>query len=158
MLSWIPITAEGIYCSCFLLSILSALLPWLNGEVVLLSFAALAPGPWQLIAVILLTTSGQMAGKCILYWMARRGIQPRSARMTRTLTTWKERLAQSPSKSLAIVFISSTLSIPPFYVLTIIFGILKMRFKPFILVGACGRLLHFGALALIPALTFHFFR
>jgi membrane protein YqaA with SNARE-associated domain len=158
MHSWISINPAGIHLSCFVLSFLSALFPWINGEAVLLTCSALTPSHSQLPLLVLLTSSGQMAGKCLLYWMARGAIPLRTFRVSATVNSWRERLAKSSSKPTALAFISSAVGIPPFFILTIIFGILKIRFLPFFMAGSLGRLLRFGLLATLPGLAFHFFR
>ena len=157
MESWAQISGTGLYLGCFLLSILSALLPWLNGEVVLLSCATLARSRADLFTLVLLTSAGQMAGKCVLYW-AGRGVLPfRSGHMGRTLGAWKERFERMQSRQLQLVFVSSALSIPPFYVITLLAGAFRVPFGAFFIVGATGRLLRFAALVCIPPLTLHFF-
>lgn len=158
MESWYQISWAGLYLGCFLLSILSALVPWVNGEVVLLSLAAMARSPADLFTLVLLTSAGQMAGKCGLYW-AGRGVVPfYSDRMGRTMKVWKERFEKMPSRHLALVFVSSAFSIPPFYVITLLAGASRVRFGPYFVVGACGRFLRFALIVLIPRLALHFFR
>jgi membrane protein YqaA with SNARE-associated domain len=143
-------TMAGPYICCFALSIVSALVPWVNGEVILLSIVTLAHSPCGTAVLVLLASAGQMAGKCILYWAGKGIIPIKSARMKETMSTWKGRLEQSPSKTLSLVFVSSAVGIPPFYVITILAGALHVRFGPFFAVGACGRLLRFSVLAFVP--------
>lgn len=158
MESWFPLTTTGVYLWCFLLSILSAIFPWVNGEVVLLSLTTLKHSPMDLLVLVLLTSSGQMAGKCILYWTSRGVIPLRSARFSCAVASWKERVERFPSRTLALVFLSSAAGIPPFYVVTILAGTLHVRFTPFFAVGTCGRLVRFGALVCISWVTIHWLR
>lgn len=158
MESWHQLSGTGIYLGCFLLSIISALVPWVNGEVVLLSLTTLAHSPTDLFILVLLASAGQMAGKCALYW-AGRGVVPFGTNhMGQKIEAWKERFQQMGSRHLAFVFVSSILGIPPFYVVTLLAGALRVRFGPFLLTGASGRLLRFGALVYIPRLMLHFLR
>ncbi len=154
MEAWTQIGGAGLYVCCFALSIVSALVPWLNGEVLLLALAALARSTSDLVSLVLLASAGQMAGKCLLYWSGRGTRSLQSARVTRVLASCQERLLHSPSKALALIFISSALSIPPFYVVTILAGALRLKFGPFLAVGACGRLIRFGVLVLVPSVAF----
>ncbi len=154
MESWIQISGAGLYLCCFALSIASALMPWLNGEILLLALAPLARSTSDLVNLVLLASAGQMAGKCVLYWAGRGTRSFQSARVTRTLALWQERFSHSPSKPLALVFLSSALSIPPFYVVTILAGAFRLRFGSFLAVGACGRLIRFGVLVFVPAAAF----
>jgi membrane protein YqaA with SNARE-associated domain len=155
---WSQWNVAGPYLWCFLLSIVSALVPWVNGEVILLSLTALARSPWARAMLVLSACTGQMAGKCVLYWAGKGVIPLRSGHVKNTLSAWQGRLERSPSKMLYLVFVSSAVGIPPFYVVTIMAGALRVRFGPFFTVGACGRLVRFGALAFVPSIMFHWFR
>jgi membrane protein YqaA with SNARE-associated domain len=146
----------GLALSCFSLSILSALMPWVNGEVLLLSLSAFAPSRYALALLVILTSAGQMTGKCILYWASRGVIPIKKGRLGKSLNSWKERFERSPSKVMGIVFISALSGIPPFYVITLLSGALRLRFGRFLAVGTIGRLLHFGVLVLIPQLGSRF--
>ena len=144
----------GLFLTCFLLSIVSALVPWVNGEAIMLSLAALARSPEDLAALVLLASTGQMAGKCGLYWAGRGSLPRWSGRISAKLASWRERFEQSPSKPLALVFISSAVGIPPFYVITILAGTFRVPFGRFVGVGMCGRLVRFSFVALVPQLAF----
>ena len=155
---WNQISVAGPYLWCFTLSIVSALVPWINGEVILLSLAALAHSSWARALLVLSASAGQMAGKCILYWAGKGVIPLKSGRVKETVSSWKGRFEQSPSKLLSLVFVSSAVGIPPFYVITILAGVFRVRFVPFFTVGACGRIVRFGALAFVPWVVTQWFR
>lgn len=146
------------YLSCFSLSVVSALVPWVNGEVILLSLTVLAHSPWARALLVLSASAGQMGGKCILYWIGKDAIPIKSDRMQSSLARWKGRFEQSPSKMLSFVFVSSALGIPPFYVITLLAGIFRIRFGPFFALGACGMLVRFGVLAFVPWIMLQWFR
>jgi membrane protein YqaA with SNARE-associated domain len=141
-----------MYATCFGLSIVSALLPWVNSEVLLLSLSAFAHSSFQLMILVLLASAGQLLGKCILYWAGRGVIPVSSGRIDKALNSWKDRFARSGSKSMWLVFISAVTGIPPFYVITFLAGAFRLKFSSFIAVAAAGRLLHFGILAMVPQL------
>ncbi len=128
----------------------SALLPWVNGEILLLSHAALLHSPWHLTLLTLLASGGQMVGKCVLYWAGREAIPLYRGHVGKTLTHCRERIERSSSRPMGLVFLSSLFGIPPFYVISILAGAVRLRFGHFIAVGTCGRFLHFGVLALVP--------
>ncbi len=155
---WDQVSVAGPFLGCFVLSIVSALVPWVNGEVVLLSLTALAHSAWDRGLLVLSASAGQMAGKCILYWAGKGVIPLKSGRMKQSILAWKARFEQSPSKLLSLVFVSSAVGIPPFYVITILAGAFRMRFAPFFTVGACGRLVRFGALAFVPWIMIRWFQ
>lgn len=139
-----------MYASCFSLSIVSALLPWVNGEVLIVSYSAFAHSPWERIILALLASSGQIVGKCVLYWAGRGVIPLGSGKVGRIVNSCKGRFERSPLRPMWLVFISALSGIPPFYVITVLAGAFRLRFSHFITVGASGRLLHFGILAAVP--------
>ena len=67
----------------FVATTISAIVPWVNAEVIVVSLAAIASSRWQLASVVLIATGGQMAGKCVVYGMARRGARAPSERVAR---------------------------------------------------------------------------
>ncbi len=148
----------GPYLWCFVLSIVSALVPWVNGEVILLSLTALARCPAERAFLVLSASAGQMAGKCVLYWAGKGVIPLRSGRISKAMSAWKDKFEKSPKKMLSLVFVSSALGIPPFFVVTILAGAFRVRFAPFFTVGACGRLVRFGAVAFVPWMMMQWFR
>jgi membrane protein YqaA with SNARE-associated domain len=99
-----------------------------------------------------------MVGKCALYWAGRGVVPLQSNRIRLTMASWKERFDSSPSKLLALVFVSSALGIPPFYVITVLAGAFHVRFGRFISVGMCGRLVRFGLLVFIPQFALRMLR
>lgn len=158
MEAWHQVSALGLNLWCFTLSIVSALVPWVNGEILLLSFTALVRSPLDLIRLVLSASAGQMVGKCALYWAGRGVVPLQSNRVRLTMASWRERFEKSPSRLLTLVFVSSALGIPPFYVITILAGAFHVRFGRFIGVGMCGRLVRFGLLVFIPQFAVRLFR
>jgi membrane protein YqaA with SNARE-associated domain len=138
-----------IFASCFGLSILSALLPWFNGELIVLSFAALLGSPLDLAILAVLAAAGQMLGKCALYWVGTRAATLDVARTAR-VDRWRGRLCGRPLRALALVFVSSAAGIPPLYVTTIAAGTLGMAFPRFLGAAACGRVLRFAGVVFCP--------
>lgn len=144
-----------VYLACFALSVVSALVPWFNGEVLLLTFAASVPSRGALVPLVLAATAGQMAGKCVLYFLARAATARRSAHTVERLGAWRQRLEARPVRALVLVFVSSAIGVPPFYVVTLLAGTLHIGFRGFVGMGTAGRLVRFGALALVPAFALH---
>ena len=154
MESWTQVSGAALYVACFGLSIVSALVPWVNGEALLLSCAVLAPTPFALAGLVGLASLGQMVGKCVLYWGGG-SLKFHKGRAAQLTESWKRRLNGSPSQVMAVVFVSSTLGIPPFYLITLLAGALKIHFARFIGIGLCGRVVRFGLLVLIPQIVLH---
>lgn len=144
---------------CYALTIASAVFPWVNAEVIVLSLPALAPSRSALLLLTLVATAGQMTGKSVLYWTGRKSLTFLSHRRTgRILQKWTDRLEARPVKAVLFVLLSALTGLPPFYVMTVVAGALKMNFPTYLAVGTAGRLVRFGALVTIPQLALSHFR
>ena len=69
MTEWIP----WMTLWCFGLTVASAVFPWVNAELIVLSLPAFASSKAGLLVLVLIATAGQMTGKCVLYWTGRKG-------------------------------------------------------------------------------------
>ncbi|MBI3048608.1 MAG: VTT domain-containing protein [Acidobacteria bacterium] len=140
--------AAGYYA----LAACSAVLPWVNGELVMLSAIPLAGSPVELGALVAVVAAGQMTGKAAMYWVGRRTTRSRF-RLEQVVDRWRERLSRCPASGLGVTFVSASVGIPPFYVVAMAAGALNVAFGRFVAVGMLGRLIHFGAVAFIPHLA-----
>jgi membrane protein YqaA with SNARE-associated domain len=136
----------------FLIAIVSALVPWVNAELLMLSMVPLAGSSARLALLVALVTLGQMIGKTIMYWASRRATQPRARRLQQAVDRWRKRLGSHPGSALGVIFTSATTGLPPFYVVSVAAGALKMGFGRFLAIGTAGRLLHFALVAFAPQL------
>ena len=128
---------------------LSAVFPWFSVEIVVLALPAVAGSGLELAALVGVAVAGQMTGKGIVYWGARRGAGA-SPRVTRAIARWEGRLARWRSRPSALVFLSSAVGFPPFFLVTAFAGAAHWDFSRFLIAGAIGRLIRFGALVLVP--------
>lgn len=123
-------------------------MPWVNAELVLLSFTTTASSPGMIAAFVVVATAGQMTGKMALYAAGHRGARAPSERMARILGTWQPRCEANPWRADWLVLVSSTIGVPPFIATSLLAGALRMRITRFVVAGSIGRLIRFGALAL----------
>lgn len=137
---------------CYAVAVASAVVPFVNAEVLMLSAVPLAVSPYRLGALVMVVSLGQMTGKSIMYWVSRTATRPRDPRIQGAIDQWRQRLRHRPWSALGFMFASSTLGVPPFYLVAIAAGALKVAFGRFLAVGTAGRLIHFGLLALLPHL------
>jgi membrane protein YqaA with SNARE-associated domain len=144
--------------SYFGLAVASAVFPWVNAEVIILSLPAMAPSKPALLLLLLVATAGHMTGKCFLYWAGRKGDRVLTGRAGKALTKWRERLETKPSKAVALVLISSVVGLPPFFLMTILAGALRMNFVVYLTAGTMGRLVRFGAVVMLPQLVLTLFK
>jgi membrane protein YqaA with SNARE-associated domain len=144
---------------CFALTVASAVFPWVNAELIVLSLPAFASSKAALLVLVLVATAGQMTGKCVLYWTGRKSDSVLARRRVgKALQKWRERLEARPVRAMMLVLLSSLTGLPPFYVMTLVAGALKMNFPVYLVAGTTGRLVRFGALVTIPHLVLSHFR
>jgi membrane protein YqaA with SNARE-associated domain len=134
----------------FMLAVVSAVLPWVNGEVLMISAIPIAASRPALAALVVAVSAGQMTGKSVMYWLARLSTGRRPGRWRGVAESWRARLQDRPRSALATTFISSLVGFPPFFVVSIVAGSLGMAFGRFLAVGATGRLIHFAIVAFVP--------
>jgi membrane protein YqaA with SNARE-associated domain len=133
--------------ACFVLTVASAVMPWINAELVLLSFTTTASSPGMIAAFVVVATAGQMTGKMALYAAGYRGSRAPSARMARILGAWRPRCEANPWRADWLVLISSTIGMPTFIATSLLAGALRMQIARFVVAGSIGRLIRFAALA-----------
>jgi membrane protein YqaA with SNARE-associated domain len=150
-LSWMAL-------SYFALAVASAIFPWVNAEVIVLSLPSIAPSKAALVLLVLTATAGQMTGKCFLYWAGRKGNRVLPGRAGKALTRWQERLESRPTRAVILVLVSSIVGLPPFYVMTLLAGALRMNFLVYLTAGTTGRLVRFGFLVTLPQFALSFLK
>jgi membrane protein YqaA with SNARE-associated domain len=130
----------------------SGLVPAVNTEAYLLTLAALAPSGALAPAVVFLTV-GHMLAKALLYLAGSGALRSRflAARQAR-LDGVKRRLGPMRSGTWAVLFSSALTGIPPFYVVSVAAGSLRVSLPRFLIVGGSGRLLRFAAVVALPGL------
>ncbi len=137
--------------SLLLIGFASALIPIINIEAYLSVRAAVATV--EMIWVLaLLAAIGQMIGKLVWYylgasalnwgWLRRRAAKPKNAAR---LEIWRLRTQQRPVLTGLLVFVSAFTGFPPFAVLSVLAGQLRMSLTLFITLGLAGRWLRFAA-------------
>jgi len=128
-----------------------SVIPLLPLEPYLLALPAAAPRDW-LVPLALIATVAHMSGKVVLYFAGRgatRAIPPRyKKRVERT----RARLGGSRVLRSATILVSGFVGMPPFYLVTLLCGALKVPLVEFIVFGLIGRTARFLTLVLIPNL------
>src|SRR5262245_31903172 len=149
---------------CLGLAMISAVIPWVNAEAIVIALPAIAHSPTELAGLVIVVTIGQMAGKCVVYVAGRRGLALRERRESKGVrfgtgtiaehvARWRARAANSPWQAVGLVGLSSVAGIPPFYVMSAVAGAVGMNLGWFLAAGTVGRLVRFGVLA-FGALSF----
>lgn len=128
----------------------SALVPVLNIEAYLVALGALGEERVWLMALV--AGVGQMLGKLVWYqlgasslewgWVRRRIETPKAQQQ---LERWRARTADRPLVTAALLFVSAVLGLPPFAIVAVLAGQLKMSVTIFLVAGTVGRTLRFAA-------------
>jgi membrane protein YqaA with SNARE-associated domain len=129
----------------------SALLPVVNLEVYLVGLAAVSSDErvWLLAAA---SGVGQMLGKLVWFYLGanslrwgwvRRKLEKPKARAK--LELWQRRTHERPLLGAALVFASGLSGFPPFAIVSVLAGQLRMNVVVFLVVGVVSRTVRFAA-------------
>ena len=131
------------------LAFVSALVPVVNIEAYLAVRAAVSQVD-ALWALALVASLGQMCGKLLWYqvgasslswgWVRRKLDKPKVAA---TLELWRSRTHRRPVLTAAVVLVSAFVGLPPFAILAVVAGQLRMNLLFFLGLGLLGRWLRF---------------
>jgi membrane protein YqaA with SNARE-associated domain len=140
----------GIYLATLIVSVLSGLVPVVNGELYLVAAILVADDPVIALVLAVIVAVGQMIAKIGLYHAAlgttRLG---RSTRLGAKLERAQELAQRWKNKPLTVLFVSAITGLPPFYLVSLLAGVLQIRFVTFVVLGLVGRVIRFVALALV---------
>jgi membrane protein YqaA with SNARE-associated domain len=138
----------GIPLATFAWCMASGLVPVINAELFLVAVAAVTPTP-RLWVIVALATAGQMIAKTFMYLVGRGVFRLPLASRRLDLARWSERVARWRSKDL-LVFVSAAVGLPPFYVISILAGVVRLPYVRFLGCGLAGRLVRFTVLVAVP--------
>lgn len=129
----------------------SALVPILNIEAYLAALAAKGVAPLWMLAIA--AALGQMVGKVVYYYVGRSSLRwswvhrkTETPRFQVTLERWRARVSDRPVYTGLVLFASASAGLPPFAILAVIAGSLRVSLTLFITVGLVGRCLRFLAI------------
>jgi membrane protein YqaA with SNARE-associated domain len=127
------------------------LLPFTPIEPMLIGIAAVTR-PSLLIVVIVVATVGQMASKWVLYAGSCRAAD--ALRPDRRVAVDKAmaRLSGTRRRQLLTVLLSAAAGLPPLYVVTVAWGVARLRLADFVIAGTIGRAARFTVIMLPPNL------
>ena len=110
-------------------------------------------GVFLLVPLAIAATLGQMIAKTALYAGGQRLANalpaPRRARVDRACAAFASR----PRLQNATLLASAIVGMPPFYVVTLAYGVLRLPFTTFVTLGTIGRAIRFSAIVFMPRLV-----
>lgn len=142
----------AVWLTTFGVAVLSAVIPLVNIEIYLLGASALAPRH-MVIPLVIAGTLGQVIGKIALYYAGSGALKIPGKRLQASLQKMNTQMQERPHMGSALVFVSSTLGIPPYYVVTLAAGAAKMNLPMFLAVSLVGRLIRFAIVVAVPQLV-----
>lgn len=147
-----PAPPEGtwILLATFAVALGAGLVPFFSIEAYVLALSAASPSA-DLVSVALATSLGQMTAKSVVYLAGRGVLKLPMRRAAHGLGAVSKRLAGRRG-AMAIVLTSAATSVPPFYVVCLAAGALRLRFGPFFIAGYAGGVARFAALFAVPRL------
>ena len=136
----------ALLTSAFVASVVSGFIPFVNAEVVVAGAAVAAP-PGYMIPVILVCSIGQMLAKVALYAGMRWLPDRLPAKATERLDRASEKVKKLEEAGLALVLVSAIVGLPPFYLISLAAGAMKLNLTGFAIAGTAGRFVRFAIIA-----------
>ena len=144
-----------LWLTTFVFSIASALIPFLPIEVYIVGAGATEGGTAAAISLGIAAGAGATIGKIIWYEAARRGAESAWAqkklskpKVKASYEKWTARMQGRPVYAAGIMFLASSVGIPPLLAMAAVAGLLKMPMWVFVPTVFLGRTLRFTLLFL----------
>jgi membrane protein YqaA with SNARE-associated domain len=138
----------GIYSATLVIAVISGLVPVVNGELYLIGAILLVDDPRAALLLGALVAVGQMIAKVGLYYAARGASQlGRRTRLGDKLVEAQLLVERWRGKPLTLLGVSALTGLPPFYLVSLLAGVVGIRLGTFVAIGLAGRLVRFVALA-----------
>lgn len=148
-------TAALTFLATFVVCALSAIVPLVNAELYLIAASAAAP-PELVVPLVLAAALGQMAGKSLMYYAGVGALKLPGERLRRMVVHVEQRYRAGGTGTATlgggVILLSASVGLPPFYVVSIACGLLRIPFMQFFVLGLAGRLVRFGVIVTAPQL------
>jgi len=144
-------TGMPVWFSAFVGCAVGSVIPIIHTELLVLGIVTLAPGKHGL-PLVLIATTGTMVGKTILYFGGR-GLLRLKFRQREKIDRMVAHAEKRRGLTGSVLFASAASGFPPFYIVTVASGILKLSLVTFLTLGFVGRFLRFAAVVYAPQLV-----
>lgn len=141
----------GLYLTTYVVGVVSGFVPVVNLEVYLVWVAALTPSS-QALAVTALATVGQMTAKTLMYLAGAGVIKLAVRKPGKKLQAVQMKMAKWQHRLGLFMFMSASLGVPPFYVVAVASGIVRVPLGVFVIWGLAGRFVRFAVFVFFPHL------
>jgi membrane protein YqaA with SNARE-associated domain len=144
------------WLSVFGMSFAAGVLPGFALELYVVGVGSLV-GRAEILPLILLSASGQVLGKVVVYAVAAAG-GSLTGRACVARGRWRALSGRMSRCVPLIVFVSALASVPPYHLTTIACGVSRSGVVPFALAGFAGRAFRTGVLIAMPRLVLEVLR
>jgi membrane protein YqaA with SNARE-associated domain len=139
-----------VFFAAFTGCAVGSVIPLIHTELLILGMATVLPDT-AAIPLILLATMGTMVGKTALYYGGR-GLIHLPIRKRDRIDRFIEQAEGRRGLADTVLFASAASGFPPFYVVTVASGAIRLPLVRFIMWGTVGRLIRFTAVVYAPHL------
>jgi membrane protein YqaA with SNARE-associated domain len=143
MSDWSVVLGTFLYC------VGSAVIPVMHAEAYLVAVSALSP-PGVAWGLVVAATAGQMLGKVAMYYAGRGALRLPFERLRARLAAAAAKVEGRRNVGSALIFISAASGLPPFYVISVAAGMLRVPLLSFMVFGAAGRFVRFAVAVFLP--------
>jgi membrane protein YqaA with SNARE-associated domain len=156
MIAWLAridisaaLSPAQLFATTFGVAFVSGFVPFVNIEAYLVTAVVLG-GASRSLSLVTASALGQMAAKSLLYASGRGILRLPFRRHLERMDEIRGRLARHAGHGGALLFLSALVGFPPFYMISILAGTLRLPFALFLSTGLLGRFLRFGLFAVFP--------
>jgi len=141
----------GIYAGTYVFCVISGFVPVVNAELFLIIVSSTISKE-LFFPVLILAAAGQMTAKSIMFLGGKGIIKISTQKYQGKIEQVHRKLAEWKSKTDIFIFLSAFTGFPPFYIVALAAGTVKINFLRFFIAGLAGRFLRFGLAMLFPQL------
>jgi membrane protein YqaA with SNARE-associated domain len=141
----------GLYGGTLIVCFISGLVPLVNAELFLVGISAwIVTSPAQLPLLAIAAGVGQMSAKLILYFVGLGLFELPRGRWKAHIERARIRLDRWRRRPYLVLAVSSSVGLPPFLLVSIAAGALKIGVRTFCAIGVVGRTLRFAVILCVP--------
>ena len=130
----------------------SAFVPVVNIELVLIGASAALPQT-QAVPLAVAATLGQMLGKSVMFFGGRGVKFLQRGRIKQKIDQTSDVMQRAHGTVGAFLFVSASIGLPPFYLVSIASGVSGVSFTRFAIFGTLGRFTRFVVIVFFPQLV-----
>jgi membrane protein YqaA with SNARE-associated domain len=140
----------SLYLTTFVVCIVSGFVPVVNAEAYLVVASAAFGSPAHVLPLALVGALGQMVAKVLIYLAGRGVLRLPLGRVGPHIEAAREKLQNREGSTGGLLFLSASVGLPPFYILTILMGMIRYNLGLFVVLGTVGRFIRFAIVAAFP--------